>query len=67
MEKNHDTPICKECGGRTATVSGTFYYSPDEEPYNSGIIEKSLVGDGECWVVAFICDDCGNIQNLQNE
>ena len=35
-----DTPKCKICGGRTATVSGVFYYEQDSEPYMADVEEE---------------------------
>jgi len=62
-----DTHKCKECGGRTALIHGSFYYEPDSEPYMSGVEEEAKVSTGECWVGGYKCDDCGNIQGLWHE
>ena len=62
-----DTPKCKICGGRTATVSGVFYYEQDREPYMADVEEEAKCGDGECHVCAFVCDDCGNVQGLSTD
>ena len=62
-----DTKKCKECGGRTALITGSFYYEPDAEPYENGIEEEAKAGTGECWVGGYKCDDCGNIQGLWHE
>lgn len=62
-----DTKDCKVCGGRTALIHGSFYYEPDSEPYMSGIEEETKCETGECWVGAFKCDDCDNIQDLWTE
>lgn len=61
--KSADTPKCK-CGGRTALISGQWYYSPDTEPYENGIQEKSKVSDDEEWIIGFKCDDCDSIQDV---
>lgn len=63
----HDTPKCKICGGRTALISGTFYYDPDAEPYKNGVEEDAKIESGDCWVGGYECDDCGNIQGLWTE
>ena len=62
-----DTEKCEKCEGRTALISGTFYYHPDPEPYINGVQETSDVNEGECWVGAYKCDDCNHIQGLWNE
>jgi hypothetical protein len=62
-----DTEKCKECGGRTALIHGSFYYEPDSEPYMNGVTEEAKVIEGECWVGGYKCDDCGNIQGLWHE
>lgn len=62
-----DTHKCKECGGRTALITGSFYYEPDAEPYENGIEEEAKTGTGECWAGGYKCDDCGNIQGLWHE
>ena len=67
MTKISDTPMCKYCGGRTATVSGVFYYEQDSEPYVAGIEEEAECGNGECHVCAFVCDDCGKVQGLSTD
>ena len=64
---NVDTKTCKVCGGRTALVTGEFYYDPDAEPYQNGIKEEAKVQSGECWVGGYKCDDCGSIQDLWHE
>ena len=35
--------VCDKCGGRLALVVGTFIYTHDDEPYKSGVIEKSVL------------------------
>lgn len=65
--KDFDTNVCNKCGGRTALVTGTYFYHQDDEPYNNGVEEESLVEDGECWIGAFMCDKCGNIQDFWTE
>lgn len=62
-----DTEVCHKCGGRTALVTGSFYYEPDAEPYENGIEEEAKVGTGECWAGGYKCDDCGNVQGLWHE
>ena len=62
-----DTHACCECGGRTALVTGYFYYEPDAEPYMSGIEEEAKVESGECWMGGYKCDDCGNMQGFWHE
>jgi hypothetical protein len=66
-KSDEDTKKCKECGGRTALIHGYFNYEPDDEPYMSLVYEKAKVEDGECWVGAYKCDDCGNVQDLWTE
>lgn len=66
-DKPTDTKDCKECGGRTALIHGSFYYEPDSEPYMSGIEEEAKVSTGECWVSGYKCDECGNIHGLWTE
>jgi hypothetical protein len=67
VKVNSDTHKCLECGGRTALITGTFYYEQDAEPYMSGIEEDAKVSSGDCWVGGYICDDCGNVQGLWHE
>lgn len=62
-----DTDACKECGGRTALVTGFFSYEPNSEPYNNGVEEVAKVTSGQCWVGAYKCDDCGTVQKLWTE
>lgn len=66
-EKGYDTQKCEKCGGRTALVTGMFYYETHDEPYNTGIEEEAEVESGECWVGGYKCDDCGNVQGLWHE
>lgn len=56
--------VCDKCGGRTALVVGTFIYRPDDEPYESGVIEKSIATEGEIQVGAHKCDVCGHLQGF---
>lgn len=63
----HDTPKCKICGGRTALIKGIFCYEAHDEPYVNGVGEESEVSEGECWVGAYKCDKCDNIQGLWTE
>ena len=44
--------VCDMCGGRLALVVGTFIYRTDDEPYESGVIEKSIATDGEIQISA---------------
>lgn len=62
-----DTRACEKCGGRTALVTGQFYYEPDSEPYKNGIEEEAMVDSGECWVGGYKCDDCGHVQGMWHE
>jgi hypothetical protein len=62
-----DTHKCSECGGRTALVTGHFYYDSDAEPYNSGIEEVAKAESGDCWVGGYKCDDCEHVQGLWHE
>lgn len=66
-ENKADTPICEKCGGRTALMTGTLFYFQDDEPYQNGVIEESIATEGECWVGAYKCDKCGNIQGFWTE
>lgn len=63
-ETNTDTPKCEKCKGRTALVTGNFSYHVDDEPYKSGISEQAISEDGDCWLGAHKCDECGNIQGF---
>ncbi len=61
--------VCDKCGGRLALVVGTFIYRPDDEPYESGVIEKSIIEksiatDGEIQISAHKCDKCGHLQGF---
>lgn len=67
IESCSDTPKCTECEGRTALITGTFYYSPDAEPYNNGIEEQAGTGEGDCWVGGYKCDNCSHVQGLWHE
>lgn len=55
---------CKKCGGRLALVTGYFSYEPDEEPYESGIIEEAKVSSGNCCLIAHKCDECGHLEGF---
>lgn len=55
---------CKKCGGRLALVTGEFSYEPDEEPYESGVIEKAKVNGGYCNLIAYKCDECGHLEGF---
>ncbi|EOA48948.1 hypothetical protein [Bacteroides salyersiae] len=61
---NEDKNVCDKCGGRLALVVGTFIYRPDDEPYESGVIEKSIATDGEIQISAHKCDKCGHLQGF---
>lgn len=61
---NEDKNVCDMCGGRLALVVGTFIYIPDDEPYESGVIEKSIATDGEIQISAHKCDKCGHLQGF---
>lgn len=61
---NEDKNVCDICGGRLALVVGTFIYRPDDEPYESGVIEKSIATDGEIQISAHKCDKCGHLQGF---
>lgn len=43
MNEDNEKQVCSKCGGRLALVTGTFFYSPHAEPYESGILEKSIL------------------------
>ena len=62
-----DNPVCEKWGGRTAFISGVFYYTQDSEPYLAGKEEESYKSEGECNISGFICDDCENIQGVIGE
>lgn len=55
---------CNKCGGRTALISGIWYYSPDQEPYENGVIEPTERNESEAYMNGFICDDCDTIQDV---
>jgi hypothetical protein len=63
---SYDSQKCEKCGGRTALVTGKFYYDSDAEPYNNGVEEDANVS-GDCWVGGYVCDDCTHIQGLWHE
>ncbi len=63
-KKQADTPKCKKCKGRTALVAGYFSYTPDSEPYVSGVKEESKVGGNDVYLSAHVCDKCGNVQGF---
>lgn len=65
-EKN-DNPKCADCGERTALVKGYYHYSPDDEPYKSGTVERALIEDGTEYLTAFKCDYCGHIQDITKQ
>lgn len=67
VSRSYDSEKCDKCGGRTALVTGQFYYEPEAEPYMNGKTEACLVKSGDCWVGGFICDSCGNVQGLWHE
>lgn len=62
--KDSEKACCSKCGGRLSLVVGTFAYEPDEEPYESGVIEKSIDTGGETQVGAHKCDKCGHLQGF---
>ena len=64
MEKTHDTNKCEKCGGRTALISGQWYFNPDPEPYLNGKTEGAETSIDEAWISGSVCDDCGNVQDL---
>lgn len=64
---SYDSETCNKCGGRTALITGQFYYDADDEPYNNGIIEDAEIESGDCWVGGYKCDNCGHIQGLWHE
>lgn len=64
MNENNEKQVCEKCGGRIALVTGTFFYEPDDEPYESGVIEESIATDGEVWIGAYKCDKCGHLQGF---
>lgn len=66
LKKSEDSEkaCCSKCGGRLLLVVGTFAYEPDGEPYESGVIEKSLAPGGETQVGAHKCDKCGHLQGF---
>ena len=53
MNEDNEKQVCSKCGGRLALVTGTFFYSPHAEPYESGILEKSIVTESEVWIGSF--------------
>lgn len=66
-QMEEERQVCDKCGGRLALVTGTFFYSPHAEPYESGVVEEPIATEGETWVGAYKCDKCGHIQNLFTE
>jgi len=62
-EITHRQTCCK-CKGRTALVSGFWFYTPDQEPYENGKEEDSEVGDSEAYMNGFVCDECNTIQGV---
>lgn len=63
---SYDTPNCEKCGNHTALVTGTFFYSADDEPFKNGVQEKVVIND-ECWVGGYVCLSCKNVQGLWHE
>ncbi len=59
-----DNKKCKKCGGRTALVSGQFYYNADQEPYKNGVIERAERPEGDEYVHGLLCDKCGRLTQL---
>ncbi len=59
-----DNDPCKKCGGRTALVSGIFYFEQDQEPYKSGIHETAINESGDFYLHGTVCDDCNELSNL---
>lgn len=55
---------CIKCNGRTALISGYWYYSPDQEPYENDVIEPTERNESEAYMNGFICDDCNTIQDV---
>ena len=64
---SYDSQKCTECGGRTALITGQFYYDANAEPYNTGVKEDAKTESGDCWVGGYKCDDCGHVQGLWHE
>lgn len=58
---------CSLCGGRLALVYGTFYYEPDDEPFESGVEEDIELDNDSAKVSAMVCVDCGDITNFNYE
>lgn len=63
---SYDTPNCDKCGNHTALVTGTFFYSADDEPFENGVQQEILIND-ECWVGGYLCLSCKNMQGLWHE
>ena len=59
-----DTNKCEKCGGRTALISGQWYFNPDQEPYLNGKIEDAETNIDEAWITGEVCDNCNHIQSL---
>ena len=62
-----DTNKCEKCGGRTALISGQWYFNPDQEPYLNGKIEGAETSIDKAWISGEICDNCNHIQSLSFE
>ena len=63
---SYDTPNCDKCGNHTALVTGRFFYSADDEPFQNGVQQEIVIND-ECWVGGYLCLDCKNVQGLWHE
>ena len=56
--------LCKFCGGRLALVSGNFDYTPDPEPFESGIEEDIILDTYTANLSAMVCVDCGDVTEI---
>ena len=65
-DKTSDNTPCK-CGGRTALVSGQFYFDADQEPYKNGVIEPAKTQKGDEWIHALLCDKCNKLTKIWSD
>ena len=51
---------CKKCGNPTILMTGDATLDVDEEPYESGVEEKTITGITEKYIsiVAHYCEKC---------
>jgi hypothetical protein len=60
---------CQKCGNQTMLMSGYITLEPDDEPYESGKIEKPRtdIDQVEKHILAQYCEKCDEIARTFNE